>query len=56
MIAFGGRSMGSVRCRNLNSLEKPDLLQSGRCRLNFTKASIQKLGYAVIVEGYFRLR
>ncbi|MFN7982320.1 MAG: DNA primase [Vicinamibacterales bacterium] len=55
VIAFGGRSMESDQVpKYLNSPETPIYSKSRTLYgLNFTKASIKKLGYAVIVEGYF---
>src|SRR2546422_5716172 len=55
VIAFGGRSMDPEQVpKYLNSPETP-IYSKGRTLygLNLTKASIRKLGYAVIVEGYF---
>ena len=55
VIAFGGRSMDAEQApKYLNSPETP-IYSKGRTLygLNLTKASIRKLGYAVIVEGYF---
>lgn len=55
VIAFGGRSMESDQVpKYLNSPETPIYSKSRTLYgLNFTKAAIKKLGYAVIVEGYF---
>jgi DNA primase len=55
VIAFGGRSMDPEQVpKYLNSPETP-IYSKGRTLygLNLTKADIRKLGYAVIVEGYF---
>jgi DNA primase len=55
VIAFGGRSMdGDQVPKYLNSPETP-IYSKGRTLygLNLTKAGIRKLGYAVLVEGYF---
>jgi DNA primase len=55
VIAFGGRSMSADQNpKYLNSPETP-IYSKGRTLygLNLTKASIRKLGYAVLVEGYF---
>lgn len=55
VIAFGGRSMEADQVpKYLNSPETPIYSKSRTLYgLNFTKAAIKKLGYAVIVEGYF---
>lgn len=55
VIAFGGRSMESDQVpKYLNSPETPIYSKSRTLYgLNFSKAAIKKLGYAVIVEGYF---
>ena len=55
VIAFGGRSMDTEQVpKYLNSPETPIYSKSRTLYgLNFTKAAIRKLGYAVIVEGYF---
>ena len=55
VIAFGGRSMDADQVpKYLNSPETP-IYSKGRMLygLNLTKAAIGKLGYAVLVEGYF---
>jgi DNA primase len=55
VIAFGGRVMDADQGpKYLNSPETP-IYSKGRTLygLNLTKAAIRKLGYAVIVEGYF---
>ena len=55
VIGFGGRSMESDQMpKYLNSPETP-IYSKGRTLygLNFSKAAIRKLGYVVIVEGYF---
>jgi len=56
VIAFGGRKMDEAQGgpKYLNSPETP-IYTKGRTLygLNLTKAAISKLGYAVIVEGYF---
>ena len=55
VIAFGGRSMETEQVpKYLNSPETP-IYSKGRTLygLNLTKAGIRKLGYAVLVEGYF---
>src|SRR5262249_24415958 len=55
VIAFGGRSMETDQVpKYLNSPETP-IYTKGRTLygLNLTKASIRKLGYVVLVEGYF---
>jgi DNA primase len=55
IIAFGGRSMEPDQVpKYLNSPETP-IYSKGRVLygLNLSKADIRKLGYAVIVEGYF---
>ena len=55
VIAFGGRSMDpDQQPKYLNSPETP-IYSKGRTLygLNLTKAAIRKLGYAVLVEGYF---
>jgi DNA primase len=55
VIAFGGRSMDPAQVpKYLNSPETP-IYSKGRTLygLNLTKAAIRKLGYAVLVEGYF---
>jgi DNA primase len=55
VIAFGGRSMDADQMpKYLNSPETPIYSKSRTLYgLNFSKAAIRKLGYAVIVEGYF---
>jgi DNA primase len=55
VIAFGGRSMEADQVpKYLNSPETA-IYTKGRTLygLNLTKASIRKLGYVVLVEGYF---
>ena len=55
IIAFGGRAMDADQMpKYLNSPETP-IYSKGRTLygLHLTKASVRKLGYAVIVEGYF---
>jgi|SRR5579872_6729262 len=55
VIAFGGRSMDADQTpKYLNSPETA-VYTKGRTLygLNLTKASIRKLGYVVLVEGYF---
>jgi DNA primase len=55
VIAFGGRSMDPDQVpKYLNSPETP-IYSKGRTLygLHLTKAAISKLGFAVLVEGYF---
>jgi DNA primase len=55
IIAFGGRAMDQDQVpKYLNSPETP-IYSKGRTLygLHLTKTTIRKLGYAVIVEGYF---
>ena len=55
VVAFGGRSIDADQVpKYLNSPETA-IYSKGRILygLNFTKAAIRKLGYAVLVEGYF---
>ena len=55
VIAFGGRAMDADQVpKYLNSPETP-IYSKGRTLygLNLTKAAIRKLGFAVLVEGYF---
>jgi DNA primase len=55
VIAFGGRAMDADQGpKYLNSPETP-IYSKGRTLygLNLTKLAIRKLGFAVIVEGYF---
>ena len=55
VIAFGGRSMDADQVpKYLNSPETP-IYSKGRTLygLNLTKAAIRKLGFVVLVEGYF---
>ena len=55
VVAFGGRAMDAEQVpKYLNSPETP-IYSKGRTLygLNLTKAAIRKLGYAVLVEGYF---
>ena len=55
VIAFGGRSMDADQVpKYLNSPETPIYSKSRTLYgLNVSKAAIRKLGYAVMVEGYF---
>src|SRR5438105_7314962 len=56
VIAFGGRVMDADQGgpKYLNSPETPIYSKSRTLYgLNLTKAAIRKLGYAVLVEGYF---
>jgi DNA primase len=55
VVAFGGRAMDQEQMpKYLNSPETPIYSKSRTLYgLNLTKASIRKLGYAVLVEGYF---
>ena len=55
VIAFGGRSMDADQVpKYLNSPETPIYSKSRTLYgLNYSKAAIRKLGYAVMVEGYF---
>jgi DNA primase len=55
VIAFGGRSMDTDQNpKYLNSPETPIYSKSRTLYgLNLTKAGVRKLGYAVLVEGYF---
>jgi len=55
IIAFGGRAMDADQLpKYLNSPETA-IYSKGRTLygLNLTKAAVRKLGYAVLVEGYF---
>jgi DNA primase len=55
VVAFGGRAMdGDQVPKYLNSPETP-IYSKGRTLygLHLTKGAIRKLGYAVLVEGYF---
>ena len=55
VIAFGGRAMDAEQVpKYLNSPETP-IYSKGRTLygLNLTKAAIRKVGFAVLVEGYF---
>lgn len=55
VIAFGGRSMDAEQVpKYLNSPETP-IYSKGRTLygLNLSKAAIRKLGFVVLVEGYF---
>jgi DNA primase len=55
IVAFGGRAMDKdQQPKYLNSPETT-IYSKGRTLygLNFTKADIRRLGYAVLVEGYF---
>ena len=54
-MAFGGRAMEpDQQPKYLNSPETP-IYSKGRTLygLHLTKAAIRRLGYAVLVEGYF---
>ena len=55
VIAFGGRSMDAEQMpKYLNSPETPIYSKSRTLYgLNLTKTAIRKLGYAVLVQGYF---
>jgi DNA primase len=55
VVAFGGRSMTpDQQPKYLNSPETAIYSKSRTLYgLSLTKASIRKLGYAVLVEGYF---
>ncbi len=55
VIAFGGRAMETdQQPKYLNSPETPIYIKSRTLYgLNLTKADIRRLGYAVLVEGYF---
>lgn len=55
VIAFGGRSMDADQVpKYLNSPETPIYSKSRTLYgLNYSKAAVRKLGYAVMVEGYF---
>lgn len=55
IVAFGGRSMEPDQVpKYLNSPETPIYSKSRTLYgLNLSKAAIRKLGYAVMVEGYF---
>src|SRR5438309_3112767 len=55
VIAFGGRAMDADQVpKYLNSPETP-IYSKGRTLygLNLTKTAIRKVGFAVLVEGYF---
>jgi DNA primase len=55
IVAFGGRSMDAeTQPKYLNSPETP-VYSKGRTLygLNLTKNDVRRLGYAVLVEGYF---
>ena len=55
VVAFGGRALETgQQPKYINSPESP-LYTKGRTLygLHFTKAAIRRLGYAVMVEGYF---
>jgi DNA primase len=55
IVAFGGRAMeADQQPKYLNSPETP-IYTKGRTLygLNVTKADIRRLGYAILVEGYF---
>ena len=55
IVAFGGRAMDEdQQPKYLNSPETPIYVKSRILYgLNLTKADIRRLGYAVLVEGYF---
>jgi DNA primase len=55
IVAFGGRAMEAAQQpKYLNSPESSVYTKSRTLYgLNFTKADIRRLGYAVLVEGYF---
>jgi DNA primase len=55
IVAFGGRAMeADQRPKYLNSPETPIYTKSRTLYgLNLTKGDIRRLGYAVLVEGYF---
>jgi DNA primase len=55
IVAFGGRAMDKEQQpKYLNSPETPIYVKSRTLYgLNLTKADIRRLGYAVLVEGYF---
>jgi DNA primase len=55
IIAFGGRSMDAdQQPKYLNSPETPIYTKSRTLYgLNLTKGDVRRLGYAVLVEGYF---
>ena len=55
-VAFGGRDLGDDGPKYLNSPEH-DLFKKGRTLygLHVTRQDIRRLGYAVMVEGYFDL-
>jgi len=55
IVAFGGRAMEKdQQPKYLNSPETPIYVKSRTLYgLNLTKADIRRLGYAVLVEGYF---
>jgi len=55
IVAFGGRAMeGDQLPKYLNSPETAIYTKSRTLYgLNFTKADIRRLGYAILVEGYF---
>jgi DNA primase len=55
IVAFGGRSMDAETTpKYLNSPETP-IYSKGRTLygLNLTKGDVRRLGYAILVEGYF---
>ena len=57
VVAFGGRALGAgQQPKYLNSPETP-LYAKGRTLygLHLTKQAVRRLGYAVLVEGYFDL-
>ncbi len=55
-IAFGGRIIGQGEPKYLNSPESPVYVKGRNLYgLRRTRESIQKTGYAVLVEGYFDL-
>ncbi len=55
VVAFGGRAMEpDQQPKYVNSPETPIYSKSRTLYgLNFTKADVRRLGYAVLVEGYF---
>jgi DNA primase len=55
VIAFGGRSMDAEQVPKYLNSSETGIYTKGRTLygLNLSKASIRKLGYVVLVEGYF---
>ena len=55
VIAFGGRSMDAEQVPKYLNSPETGIYTKGRTLygLNLSKASIRKLGYVVLVEGYF---